>query len=182
MKEPRVNNAYAIVERGIRYETNQVINKGLSVDENGIRPIVFEAQNYLDNHYLKALSEKEKNGYSHTLMPRYFSDIDNIYTLLEKRESNNKTETVKTSLQHDEKKETKELTPKQIEIAKNFSDKTGKPVDTVTKVFEYIHNNDILTRKETVSNKQKVITKTQEKNNTKPIVKVKKKAPEQNCR
>lgn len=184
MNADSLNTAYARVQKIIRYETNKVISKGLSVDEFGVRPIISRAQNYLDNHYLKAVSEKESNGYSQTLMPQFYSNINEIYAALEKRESNNKTETVKTSLQSDEKKETNKLTPKQVEIAKNLSDKTGKPVDTVTKVFEHIHSNDIFAKKEAQPNKQKTVVKTQEKNNDKQLAttKQKKKDTDYNCR
>lgn len=119
MSADGLNNAYARIQKIIRYETNQIISKGLSVNEFGVRPIVSEAQNYLDNHYLKAVSEKESNGYSRTLMPQFYLNINEIYAALEKRESNNKTETVYTSIQPEHPKQPAPVNEVDI-VAKKF--------------------------------------------------------------
>lgn len=76
----------------------------------------------------------------------------------------------------------KKTLQKDQNIAEELATKKGKSVEEVKKVLEHIHKNDIFAKKETQSNKQKTVVKTQEKNITKSIVKVKKKAPEQNCR
>ena len=161
-----------------------IFQEAIRVKDKMYDNILKKAQNYLSTYeaFRKQLENKRKYGDyqgKRIRLPRYYVKLDKMYNFVDEYNSS-----VKTSLQSDKKKETKELTPKQIEIAKNLSDRTGKPVDRVTKVFEYIHNNGIFAPKEPVASKQKVIVKTQEKNNNQQpaSVKPKKKDSDYNCR
>lgn len=66
-----MNEAYHAITVCVFQSTQKVLNKGLSPDENGIRPFYKKAQNYIDKHYLPFI-----NGDNSVLMPKFFTDID----------------------------------------------------------------------------------------------------------
>ena len=157
------------------YNKSNSLPQDSLIKKYGIEPSDFKNLKYEARRRFVSIEEVVQEAIINERIKKYNPEIRT--KLLAERN------TVKTSLQSDEKKETKELTPKQIEIAKNLSDRTGKPVDRVIKVFEYIHNNGIFAPKEPVASKQKVIVKTQEKNISKPVaVKTKKSNQDQNSR
>ena len=178
--------------------SGDILKQTIKIKDQKLELINRKALNYLNLYIEYSKQEKLRakglviDKSKRIRLPENFTNIKELLVFLE-RYSGEKiihkgktvsAETVKTYLQSYEKKETKELTPKQIEIAKNLSDRTGKPVDRVTKVFEYIHNNGIFAPKEPVASKQKVIVKTQEKNNSQQpaSAKPKKKDSDYNCR
>ena len=141
------------------------------------------------------LYEKEKDGYSHTLMPKYFSDINNIFTLLEKRESSAETETVKTSTQQEQSVSAEELdlmakkyglSQKEFDSCKRYAEKKNLPLEQVIRLNagHYVSSikSKVITEEAVKINQQK---NTQERNNAKPqpvTVKPKKKDSGYNCR
>ena len=65
--------------------TNKILEKDISPDENGVRPLVQKAQNYLDNHYLKMLEATKAATSSQrnfVEMPRYHTHIDTLIKIL----------------------------------------------------------------------------------------------------
>ncbi|MDR3292663.1 MAG: hypothetical protein LBT20_01000 [Clostridiales bacterium] len=82
MSDKTVNAAYAKISKIIRHETNAVIENGLSKNEEGKRPIIEKAQNYLDNHYLKTLeNQRRKDILCFVDMPFHYTNINKLMNI-----------------------------------------------------------------------------------------------------
>ncbi|MDR2091312.1 MAG: hypothetical protein LBP62_06695 [Clostridiales bacterium] len=123
-----VNKAYAVISREIHKLTYKVINAGLSLNEQGKRPIVEKAQRYLDRYMQTVKNDESGENKVYVDMPKYYTDIKRLMRLLRAYGTNRQeTESVfqNIRLSSDEPAENK---PEDMKLSASGEAKNSKPL------------------------------------------------------